>query len=450
MSVQDRAHGYGSRCALRLAQLATALLGVLTLLPTRQGAQIAAADVAWAALNEEDGSLLAGDLLATAGALLGFGLPDVGSGTGGAPGVLSSLEDMQQRQVLLSLQVALGALLVLWLLQAWASSRVACPPGGAAVAAALVMPLKSHLDLQSLEVLISSPGSHTGSAAPAGGDPWVAARAAAQAGGELQADQCAVAVCLVELWKLAAAPPMLGSPSAPLQRPWSMLVGCLSALACLMWLALIAPPLAALGEGPADLFLGLLETGPGAVALLAALVMAALALLGAAGMAAWCGASGELSRRWRGDRVEGRRLQCLAWACGPAVAVAGASALSWALGEERNAAAFLAAEALRCAALWPLVWLQEPWLLVGGVEAVGGCVQHSGCGVTCCVLRWCGLRPRSCAVPGGRCDAPGSGSGGGGGGAGVGRERGENGEVGTGARGQAARRAYWNLQVDVN
>ncbi len=87
-----------------------------------------------------------------------------------------------------------------------------------------------------------------------------------------------------------------------------------------------------------------------------------------------------------------------------------ASALSWALGEQRNSVAFVLAESLRAACLWPLVWLLEPWLL-GGAAAVGGCVQHAGCGATCCVLRWAGLRP---CGPGVRCDEQAAGAGAGG------------------------------------
>ncbi|KAG2440552.1 hypothetical protein HYH02_010136 [Chlamydomonas schloesseri] len=245
-------------------------------------------------------------------------------------------------------------------------------------------------------------------------------------------------------------------------RPWSLLLASLTALACCLWAILITPPLAVLGDGPSDLYMGVLETAAGTALLVAVLVAAALSGVCSVVMLAACAASGELRRRWSGDRLEGRRLQCLAWAAGPAAAVAAASALSWALGDERNVLVFVAAESLHCACLWPLVWLQEPWLL-GGVHDVGGCVQHAGCGVTCCVLRWVGLRPgyprgasatARCDVPGGGGAASSSSGGGGGSGSGGGVASGarDGGDAGGGVvvRGQSARRGGWSLQVQVN
>ncbi|GLC46041.1 hypothetical protein PLESTB_001024700 [Pleodorina starrii] len=190
---------------------------------------------------------------------------------------------------------------------------------------------------------------------------------------------------------------------AAVLHPWSLLLVSLSFLGCMLWVVLMSPPLALLGDEPEDFFESLVDTGPGAAAMLMLLVGIATAFTVAGTCLLLCIANGELRQRLRLNPVERRRLECLAWACGPPLAVAVFSALSWALGDERNAVAYIAAEALRCASLWPLVWLQEPWL-VGGVDCVGGCVQHAGCGVTCCVLRWAGLRPSGSGALGGRCD----------------------------------------------
>lgn len=161
-------------------------------------------------------------------------------------------------------------------------------------------------------------------------------------------------------------------------RPWSLLLACLTAFAGCLWAILITPPLAVLGDGPGDLYMGVLETPAGSGVLVAVLAGAALSGLGSAVMLAVCAASGELWKRWSGDRLEGRRLQCLAWAAGPAAAVAATSAVSWALGDERNVLVFVAAESLHCACLWPLVWLQ----VRGGLGPWKG-MQGQGVGVTC-------------------------------------------------------------------
>ncbi|GLI66729.1 hypothetical protein VaNZ11_010670 [Volvox africanus] len=211
---------------------------------------------------------------------------------------------------------------------------------------------------------------------------------------------------------------------------WDLLLGSLGLLTCMLWVALFAPPIALLGDEAVEFFEGLMDTGIGAIATLAMLTSIATLSTVAGTCLVWCIASGELRQRRRLLPIESRRWECLTWACGLPLGVAAFSALSWALGDNRNAVAYLAAEILRCTSLWPLIWLQEPWL-IGGVDVVGGCVQHAGCGVTCCILRWCGLRPSYCGVPGGRCD-----------------------ERWTGPGQQvvrvAVRRARWPVAVDVN
>ncbi|GIL60880.1 hypothetical protein Vafri_15714 [Volvox africanus] len=213
-------------------------------------------------------------------------------------------------------------------------------------------------------------------------------------------------------------------------QSWDLLLGSLGLLTCMLWVAIFTPPIALLGDEAVDFFEGLMDTGIGAIATLAMFTSIATLSTVSGTCLVWCIASGELRQRRRLHPIEGRRWECLAWACGLPLAVAAFSALSWALGDNRNAVAYLAAEILRCTSLWPLLWLQEPWL-VGGVDAVGGCVQHAGCGVTCCILRWCGLRPSYCGVPGGRCDE---------------RWRGPGQQV---VR-VAFRRARWPVAVDVN
>ncbi|KAG2496428.1 hypothetical protein HYH03_005652 [Edaphochlamys debaryana] len=202
--------------------------------------------------------------------------------------------------------------------------------------------------------------------------------------------------------------PRLSAVCRAALTPWGLLLGSTCTLAALAWVALIAPPLFVMGDGPSDFFEGVMATPAGEIAVVVMLAAAMVAFLVALASLGWCAASGELRRKWRTDRAEGRRLQCIGWALGLPLAVAFALGLSWAAGDEEggggtwsqegSAAAFaaalpwLVAEALRCAALFPLVWLEEPFLL-GGVSVVGGCVQHAGCGVTCSVLRWAGLRP---------------------------------------------------------
>ncbi|EFJ45759.1 hypothetical protein VOLCADRAFT_93948 [Volvox carteri f. nagariensis] len=128
-------------------------------------------------------------------------------------------------------------------------------------------------------------------------------------------------------------------------------------------------------DGPEDFFERLMETGPGATAILALLVVTVMTAMVVGTCLGWFVACGELRQRLRRQKAECRRFECLAWMCGPPLAAAGFSALSWGLGEEHNAGAYVAVEILRCASLWPLVWLLEPWL-IGGVDAMGGCVQH--------------------------------------------------------------------------
>ncbi len=89
--------------------------------------------------------------------------------------------------------------------------------------------------------------------------------------------------------------------------PWGLLTLSLAASGSLLWVTLVGPPLAVLGDEPFDDFLALADTGPGAAALVVAAVAAPAALLAAAACLAWVGASGELGKRWRSDRLEGRR-----------------------------------------------------------------------------------------------------------------------------------------------
>ncbi|GIL69282.1 hypothetical protein Vretimale_12600 [Volvox reticuliferus] len=212
---------------------------------------------------------------------------------------------------------------------------------------------------------------------------------------------------------------------------WDLLLGSFSLLTCMLWVALFTPPIALLGDEAVEFFEGLMDTGVGAIATLIMFASIATLSMVSGTCLVWFVASGELRQRRRLHSVEGRRWECLAWASGLPLAVAAFSALSWALGDDRNTVAYLAAEILRCTSLWPLMWFQEPWL-IGGVDAVGGCVQHAGCGVTCCILRWCGLRPSySGVLPRGRCD-----------------ERGK--EPGQQVVRFAFRRARWPVAVDVN
>lgn len=176
----------------------------------------------------------------------------------------------------------------------------------------------------------------------------------------------------------------------------------LAASTALLWLVLLTAPLAFLGDDPADTYLGALEEGPLTGVVVPTVLVTGVAMVLVLLTGARVAARGELRMRLAMDREEGRRLQVLGWAAGLALAVALCSAVSWGLGEERNVTAFAVAEGLRCAGVWPLVWLLEPWLLVG-VESVGGCEMHAGCGATCRVLRWVGARRTARAgTPGAR------------------------------------------------
>lgn len=193
----------------------------------------------------------------------------------------------------------------------------------------------------------------------------------------------------------------LGYMSA-LATPWSQLLMALAASTALLWLVLLTAPLAFLGDDPADTYLGALEEGPLTGVVVPTVLVTGVAMVLVLLTGARVAARGELRMRLAMDREEGRRLQVLGWAAGLALAVALCSAVSWGLGEERNVTAFAVAEGLRCAGVWPLVWLLEPWLLVG-VESVGGCEMHAGCGATCRVLRWVGARRTARAgTPGAR------------------------------------------------